>query len=142
MSLRLCYLTSQHTINSWFVNFVCTMYLSSSYTKPDVMGTSKEVLANTGATLSCVVNGLTQVLDSVVWKKDDVDVKTLTDFNSNYSLVDGNLNGNSQTTTLQITDVGKTDADYKCVVTSDEHGETDYETIVDMDVFSELFGLG
>ena len=118
------------------------MNLSSSYTKPDVVGKSKEVQANKEATLSCVVSGLTRVLENVVWKKDDVDVTTLADFNSNYSLVDGNLNGNSQTTTLQIIDVGDTDTDYKCAVTSDEHGQTDNETIVDMDVFSELFGLG
>ena len=118
------------------------MYLSSSYTKPDVVVTSKEVLANNGAALSCVVTGLTQVLDNVVWKKGAVDVKTLTDYASNYVLVDGDLNGNSQTTTLQVLDVGVTDSDYKCVVTSDEHGETDYETTVNMDVFSELFGLG
>ena len=107
-----------------------------------VTSTGKEVQANNGATLSCVVTGLTQVLDNVVWKKGDVDVTTLTDYASKYVLVDGDLNGNSQTTTLQVLDVGVTDADYKCVVTSNEHGETDYETTVDMDVFSELFGLG
>ena len=115
------------------------MYLSSSYTKPDVVETSKEVQANNGATLSCVVTGLTQVLDNVVWKKDDVDVKTLADYATNYVLVDGNLNGNSQTTTLQVLDVGDTDTDYKCAVTSDEHDKTDYETTVEMDVFSEFF---
>ena len=115
------------------------MYLLSSYTQPGVLGTSKEVSASTGATLSCVVNGLTQVLNNVVWKKEDEDVKTLTDYASNYLLVDGILNGNSQTTTLQIIDVGNTDTDYKCYVTSDEHSKTDYETTVDMDVFSEFF---
>ena len=105
------------------------------------MGTSKEVLANSGATLSCVVSGLTRVLENVVWKKGNADVTTLTDYVSNYVEVDGILNVNSQTTTLQITDVGDTDTDYKCVVTSDEHGKTDNETTVEMDVFSEFFGL-
>ena len=118
------------------------MYLSSSYTKPDVVVTSKEVEANNGATLSCVVTGLTHVLDTVMWKKDDVNITTLTDYASNYVEVDGILNGNSQTTTLQIIDVGNTDTGYKCSVTSDEHSETHYETTVDMDVFSEFFFFG
>ena len=74
-----------------------------------------------------------------MWKKDDVDVKTLADYATNYVLVDGNLNGNSQTTTLQVLDVGDTDTDYKCAVTSNEHDQTDYETTVEMDVFSEFF---
>ena len=105
------------------------------------MGTSKEVQANTEATLSCVVTGLTQVLDTVVWKKGDVDVTTLDDFDTNYVKDDGILNGNSQKTTLQVKDVGNTDTDYKCIVTSDEHGQTDVERTVKMDVFSEFIKL-
>ena len=117
------------------------MNLSSSYTKPDVVGKSKEVQANKEATLSCVVSGLTRVLENVVWKKGNADVTTLTDYASNYVEDDGILNGNSQLTTLQVRDVGNTDTDYKCIVTSDEHGQTDVERTVKMDVFSEFIKI-
>ena len=71
---------------------------------PGVDEKSKEVQSNKGATLTCIVNGLTQSLDAVVWKKDNVDVTTLSDYSSNYVLSKGSVVGNSQTTTLKVID--------------------------------------
>ena len=105
---------------------------------PGVDEKSREVQSNTWATLTCIVNGLTQSLDAVVWKKDNVGVTTLSDYSSNYVLSEGSLVGNSQTTTLKVNDVGNTDTDYVCVVTSDEYGETEKETIVKLETFSEF----
>ena len=105
---------------------------------PGVDEKSKEVQSNKVATLTCIVNGLTQSLDAVVWKKDNVDVTTLSDYSSNYVLFKESIVGNSQTTTLKVIDAGLTDIDYACVVTSDEHGETNKETIVKLETFSEF----
>ena len=101
---------------------------------PGVEEKSREVQSNTEATLTCIVTGLTQILDAVVWKKDTVDVTSLSD----YVFSEGSLLGNSQTTTLKVNDVGNTDTDYVCVVTSDEYGETEKETIVKLETFSEF----
>ena len=106
---------------------------------PGVDEKSKEVQSNTGATLTCILNGLTQSLDAVLWKKDNVDVTTLSDYSSNYVLSKGSVVGNSQTTTLKIIDAGLTDTDYACVVTSDEHGERNKETSVKLETFGEIF---
>ena len=85
------------------------------------------------ATLSCVVGGLTHELESVVWKRGGDDVKTLGD---NYVQVDGSINGTSQTTTLQVKDVGVTDTDYKCIVKANVT-HVDVETTVTLAVFSK-----
>ena len=101
---------------------------------PGVEEKSREVQSNTEATLTCIVNGLTKSLEAVVWKKGADDVTTLSD----YVFSEGSLVGNSQTTTLKVNDVGNTDTDYVCVVTSDEYGETEKETIVKLETFSEF----
>ena len=105
---------------------------------PGVDEKSRAVQLNTGATLSCIVNGLTQSLDAVVWKKDNVDVTTLSDYSTNYVLTKGSVVGNSQATTLKVIDAGLTDTDYVCVVTSDEHGETNKERNVKLETFGEF----
>ena len=84
------------------------------------------------------MTGLTQSLEAVVWKKGADDVTTLPDYYSNYVFSEGSLVGNSQTTTLKVNDVGNADTDYVCVVTSDEYGETEKETIVKLETFSEF----
>ena len=93
----------------------------------------REVQTNSEATLSCVVGGLTQELESVVWKRGDDDVKTLGD---NYVQVNGSIVGTSQTTTLQVKDVGLTDTDYKCIV-KENVTAADVETTVTLAVFSK-----
>ena len=105
---------------------------------PGVEEKSREVQSNTEATLTCIVTGLTQSLDAVVWKKGSDDVTTLSDYSSNYLLSEGSLVVNSQTTTLKVIDAGDTDTDYVCVVTSHEHGETNTETSVKLETFSEF----
>ena len=105
---------------------------------PGVEEKSREVQSNTEATLTCIVTGLTKSLEAVVWKKGAVDVTTLPDYSSNYVLSEGSLVGNSQTTTLKVNDVGNTDTEYVCVVTSDEYLETEKETIVKLEIFSEF----
>ena len=89
--------------------------------------------------MTCIVKGLTQSLDAVVWKKDNVDVTTLSDYSSNYVLSKGSVVENSQTTTLKVIDAGLTDTDYACFVTSDEHGEGNKETSVKLETFGEIF---
>ena len=105
---------------------------------PGVDEKSSEVQSNMGATLTCIVTGLTQSLEAVVWKKDTVDITTLSDYSSNYILSKGSVVGNSQTTTLKVNDVGNADTDYVCVITSDEYGETEKKTIVKLGTFSEF----
>ena len=85
------------------------------------------------------MTGLTLALDSVGWQKGADDVTTLSDYDTNYVLSKGSLEGNSQTTTLEIIDAGVTDTDYFCVVTSNEHGETGKETTVKLDTFRKFF---
>ena len=85
------------------------------------------------------MTGLTLALDSVGWKKGAEYVTTLSDYDTNYILLEGNLEGNTQTTTLEVIDAGVTDTDYFCVVTSNEHGETSKETSVKLDTFRKFF---
>ena len=89
--------------------------------------------------MTCIVTGLTLALDYVGWKKGADDVTTLSDYGTNYVLLEGNLEGNSQTTTLEVIDAGVTDTDYFCVFTSNEHGETSKETSVKLDTFRKFF---
>ena len=106
---------------------------------PGVEEKSREVQSNTGATLTCIVTGLTLAFDSVGWKKGAEYVTTLSDYDTNYVLSKGSLEGNSQTTTLEVIDAGVTDTDYFCVFTSNEHGETSKETSVKLDTFRKFF---
>ena len=95
---------------------------------------SKEVESETDATISCVITGITQELDGVVWKKDGTDVTTLS--GSNYVVSPGSYGSNSQTTTLTVKAVANTaDSTYTCVITSDEWEKTNQETNVALELF-------
>ena len=98
---------------------------------------SKEILEETDATVSCVISGITQQLDSVVWKKDEKDVRTFS--GGNYIVSTGTYSSNSQTTTLTVkAGVNTADSTYSCVITSNEHQETDKATAVTLNVFCKL----
>ena len=99
-----------------------------------------EVLTGTLATISCVVTGLTQALDSVSWEKPN-DGGTINSNADGFIFDDGSqgFDGSSQTTTLTIpTNQNNADGTYKCVVTSNEHSKVDEETEVQSKVFSKL----
>ena len=95
---------------------------------------NKEVEAETDATISCVVTGITKELDAVLWTKAGTDVTTLS--SDNYVVSSGTYDSNSQTTTLTVKAAANTaDSTYTCVITSDEWLQTDKETTVSLEVF-------
>ena len=97
---------------------------------------SKEVESETDATISCVITGITQELDDVVWKKDGTDVTTLS--GSNYIVSPGTYDSNSQTTTLTAKAAANTaDSTYTCAIDSDEWELTNSENTVALDVFGK-----
>ena len=97
-----------------------------------------EVEISTEATISCVVTGITQQLDAVVWTKGGADVTTLSEDNS-YVVSAGTYGSNSQTTTLTVkAAVNTADSTYTCVITSNEHQETNKATIVTLNVFCKF----
>ena len=99
---------------------------------------NKEVLAGTDTSISCVISGITQQLDSVSWTKDGTDVTTLSEDNS-YVVSAGTYGSNSQTTTLTVkAAVNTADSTYACVITSNEHQETNKPTSVTLNVFSKF----
>ena len=101
---------------------------------------NKEVLAGTDTSISCVISGITQQLDNVVWTKDGTDVTTLTEDDS-YVVSAGTYGSNSQTTTLTVkAAVNTADSTYTCVITSNEHQETNKPTSVTLNVFSKFGG--
>ena len=98
---------------------------------------NKEVLADTDVTISCIITGVTQKLDSVFWTKDGTDVTALS--GSNYVVSAGVYGSNSQTTTLTVKAAANTaDSTYTCVITSEEHQETNKPTVVSLNVFSKF----
>ena len=102
-----------------------------------------EVLKDTVAEISCVVNGLTKQLEAVSWKNSDGSITHGTDVTTDYQIEDGSYipGSNSQTTVLTIPAIKNTaDALYTCVIQSDEHGKisgAELEKTVNSDVFSE-----
>ena len=91
--------------------------------------------------MTCIIHGLTQELDSVVWKRGSEDITSLSNVYSNYVFSEGSLEQNTQTTTLTVIDAGHTNTDYVCVVTSNEHRKINIKTIVKLEIFSEYFIL-
>jgi len=90
----------------------------------------------TETTVSCVVTGITQRLDAVVWKIAGTDVTSLS--GSNYVVSAGTYSSNSQTTTLTVKAAANTaDSTYTCFVTSKEWLITDRQTNVIVNVFCE-----
>jgi hypothetical protein len=97
---------------------------------------NKEIESKTDATISCVISGITQRLDSVVWKKEGIDVKSLP--GNNYVVSDGNYDSNSQTTTLTVKAAANTaDSTFTCSITTDEWLVTNKETVAVLNVFGE-----
>ena len=98
---------------------------------------NKEVLTATDATISCIISGITQKLDAVVWRKDGTDVTSLS--GSNYIVSAGTYGSNSQTTTLTVKAAANTaDSTYTCAITSNEHQEINKPTTVRLNVFCKL----
>ena len=116
------------------------LFVSKERIVSAVEAKNSEVLANTDATISCVVTGLTKQLDKVAWKNSDGEI-----FNGKdgYKIVEGQLQGESQTTILTVPAAKNTaDAVYTCVIQCDEHGKTlgsEESKDVKSDVFSELY---
>ena len=99
----------------------------------------KEQLADTEATISCKVTGLTKALNKVEWKKPDS--TTITSGGADNFIIDtgsGSFSDGTQTTTLTVPGA-QTDQDkiYECLVTSDEPGGTEKSTDVNLKVFSK-----
>ena len=105
-----------------------------------MQATNKEVETGTDATVSCIITGIGQQLNGVVWKKDGTDVTTLP--GSNYVVSPGTYDSNSQTTTLTVKAAANTaDSTYTCVITSYEWLQTNKETTVNLEVFSKEFSM-
>ena len=85
-----------------------------------------------------MITGITQQLDAVVWRKDGTDVTSLS--GSNYVVSAGTYGSNSQTTTLTVKAAANiVDLTYTCVITSNEHQETNKATSVKLNVFCKFF---
>jgi hypothetical protein len=98
---------------------------------------SKEVESGTDATISCVVSGITSTLDSVVWRKDGTDVKSLSE--SDYVVSEGIYGANSQTTTLTVKAAANVDdSTYTCAITSNEWKITNRESVVTLNTFCKF----
>ena len=86
--------------------------------------------------MSCIVTGISQQLDAVVWRKDGTDVTSLS--GSNYVVSEGTYGSNSQTTTLTVkATVNSDDSSYACVITSNEWLVTNQQTSVSATVFGK-----
>ena len=104
----------------------------------DVQSVNKEVGSGTDATISCIISGISQQLNAVIWTKDGTDVTTVS--GSNYIVSSGTYDSNSQTTTLTVKAAANTaDSTYTCVITSIEYEETNKETPVALNVFGKIF---
>ena len=105
----------------------------------DIEPTNKEVESGTDATISCVISGITQQLDTVVWRKDGTDVTTTTT-GGNYFVSPGTYGSNSQITTLSVKAAANTaDSTYTCAITSNEWLVTNQQTNVILNVFGKCF---
>ena len=86
------------------------------------------------ATISCVVKGISQTLNSVVWKDSNGAQVT----GSDYVVDTGTYNNtiNSQTTTLTVNgSLNTADTTFSCVIDSTEWAVTGNETSVSLEVF-------
>ena len=82
--------------------------------------------------ISCTITGLALPVKSVTWKKDDIDVTSLT----GYDVDEGTLVADTQTTTLTVAkDQINVDSAYKCLfqlITDQFH-----HAIVSLNIFSK-----
>ena len=86
-------------------------------------------LASTDATVSCTVTGITTELTAIKWYDSSDQLLTA---GASYTMDDGSLSGDVQTTTLTVTGGVGADTTYKCEI----HG-TKYEASIN--VYSKLF---
>ena len=96
----------------------------------------REQQTGTVATISCIVAGLTRQLDDVKWTKSDT--TDITSGQHGYNIHIGTFIGDSQTTALAVAaEQNNQDTTYNCLITSNEHDETDKITTVNLNVFSK-----
>ena len=96
--------------------------------------------SGTDATVSCVISGITQQLDAVVWRKDGTDVTSLS--GSNYVVSAGTYGSNSQATTLTVKAAANlADSTYTCFIASSEWLVTNRQTNVILNVFGKDFSV-
>ena len=86
---------------------------------------SVDSLANTAATVSCTVTGITALITGIKWY-DSTGSTDLTN-DGDYTLADGSLVGDVQTTTLTVTAGVTADTTYKCEI----HG-TKYDASINV----------
>ncbi|XP_063684395.1 basement membrane-specific heparan sulfate proteoglycan core protein-like [Bolinopsis microptera] len=118
--------------------------LTVTFLTLEVVAKDSEVLKDTAATISCVVNGLTKQLDAVTWEKPSSGgVITHGTAAEDYQIAVGTYDSgsNSQTTVLTIpASANGADAGYTCVIQCDEHGKTsggsEEKTNVNSNVFT------
>ena len=94
--------------------------------------------SGTLVTISCVVTGITKQLDGVVWKRAGTDVMILSE--TDYAVSEGSYDSvsNSQTTTLTVqANANIADTIYTCAIDSNEHGVTNKDTFVILNVFGK-----
>ena len=75
---------------------------------------SVDSLATTSATVSCTVTGITTLITGIKWYDSTGSTDLSTD--GSYTLVDGALSGEVQTTTLTVTGGVTADTTYKCEI--------------------------
>ena len=109
-----------------------------TFSLSDVTAENREQEKDSKAVISCKVTGLTKVLDGVKWKKSGT-TEIISDNTDGFAIDTGNFSEGTQTTTLTVP-ANQTDQDktYNCLITSNEHGETEKSTAVNLKVFSKL----
>ena len=101
-----------------------------------ITAVQKEQILGTVATISCTITGLRKKLDEVKWTKSD-DSQIISG-QSGFTIADGGFTGDSQITTLTVdADQNNIDTSYNCLITSNEHAETEKSTAVILKVFSK-----
>ena len=104
----------------------------------DVQAINKEVETGSETIITCIVSGITQQLNSVVWTKDGTDVTTLSEDNS-YIVSAGTYGSNSQTTTLTVkANVDTADSIFTCGISSNEWLVSNRQTSVRLNVYCKF----
>jgi hypothetical protein len=97
-----------------------------------------EVLSGTDAVqISCKVTGLTKIASVIKWEKSD---GTAVEGANGYTVVEGQFDSGTQTTTLTVAKTQTTaEADYKCIITPTAPDDTAVViTTVSLNVFSKF----
>ena len=97
-------------------------------------------IPGTKFTVSCDISGLSAKVQTVVWKKDDTDVTTLSDGNTYTPDIGGDsFDVDTQTTTLEVSSPDSTTRtiSFTCVVTDPSDGVKTEEETVDLVFYSK-----